>query len=156
MAGNPFTVDQLIRNDEKNSLNEAIISLIKDWQNTLANSANEADRTQLELLNNLEILKTPSKITETEAQTAILPPQLHMGKLSVDEVRVLAARAQIPVHLVLCQDKYDSESYQYILNFEQDSVETLVLTLVFAGAIPSDYADVEPSLLKADWSQLPL
>ena len=79
-----------------------------------------------------------------------------MGKLSVDEVQVLAARAQIPVHLVLCQDKYDSKSYQYILNFEQVSVETLVLTLVFAGAIHSDYADVKPSLLKAELSPLPL
>ena len=55
MAGNPLTVDQLIRNNEKNSLNEAIISLIKGQQLVLENSSNKADRTQLEALNALEI-----------------------------------------------------------------------------------------------------
>ena len=79
-----------------------------------------------------------------------------MGKLSVDKVCVLAARAHIPVHLVLSQDKYDNKSYQYIINFKQMSGETLVLKLIMAGAIPPEYSGCEPNSVKADLSQLPL
>ena len=61
MAGNSFTVDQLIWDDEKNNLNEAIIQLIKSVKIMFANSTEEVEKTQLDVLNNLDILKTPSK-----------------------------------------------------------------------------------------------
>ena len=156
MAGNSLTVGQLIRDNEQNNLNEAIIQLIKSAKIWLANSTDQADIAQLNVLNNLDILKTPSKTNNNARKTPKLPPQLRMGKLSVDQVRVLASRAQIPVHLVLCQDRYDNESFQYIMNFEQVSVETLVNTLVMNGAIPTNLTDADPSLIRPDLSVLPL
>ena len=86
MAGNSFTVDQLIRDNEKNNLNEAIIQLIKSVKIMFANSTEEVEKTQLDVLNNLDILKTPSKTENTAIKTPKLPPQLRMGKLSVDQV----------------------------------------------------------------------
>ena len=156
MAGTSFTVNQLIRDNEKNNWNEALVQLIKGATTKLTDSTEEADITQLNALKNLDILKTPSKTNNNARKTPKLPPQLRMGKLSVDQVRVLASRAQIPVHLVLCQDRYDSESYQYIMNFEQVSVETLVNTLVINGAIPTELTDTDPSLIRPDLSVLPL
>ena len=156
MAGTSFTVNQLIRDNEKNNWNEALVQLIKGATTKLTDSTEEADITQLNALKNLDILKTPSKTNNNVRKTPKLPPQLRMGKLSVDQVRVLASRAQIPVHLVLCQDRYDSESYQYIMNFEQVSVETLVNTLVINGAIPTELTDADPSLIRPDLSVLPL
>ena len=156
MAGTSFTVNQLIRDNEKNNWNEALVQLIKGATTKLTDSTEEADITQLNALKNLDILKTPSKTNNNARKTPKLPPQLRMGKLSVDQVRVLASRAQIPVHLVLCQDRYDNESYQYIMNFEQVSVETLVNTLVINGAIPTELTDTDPSLIRPDLSVLPL
>ena len=159
MAGNSCTVDQLIRDTEKNALNEAIIELVNYQKKRLTNTTDvltEADKTQLDVFNNLDILKTPSKVENAPRKTPKLPPKLRMGKLSVDQVRVLASRAQIPVHLVLCQDKFDPESFQYIMNFEEVSPETLVKTLVINGAVPSEFTDADPSLIRPDLTVLPL
>ena len=159
MAGNSCTVDQLIRDTEKNALNDAIIHLVNLKKKSLTDTTdvlNEADKLTLDGLNNLDILKTPSKVENAPRKTPKLPPKLRMGKLSVDQVRVLASRAQIPVHLVLCQDKFDPESFQYIMNFEEVSPETLVKTLVINGAVPSELTDADPSLIRPDLTVLPL
>ena len=113
-----------------------ILSAISDFITT---SHEEGSVSKVTALNKIQSLtkKSLGQPKDPQDEAIIpLPEEMHTGKLSIDNVRRIAAQLSIPISMVCRVDPFEPDSYAYIANFWHYSNQSIYYKLIEVGVTP--------------------